>query len=240
LVTFAVLFDIDGTLVSSAVAENDERRRYSDAIRDIVGQTPEVAPGRFAGMVDPQICQILLTDLGFTNDKIDHFVPQVLSRMSDLYRRMHKTIALNSGVEELLPRLVESPEHVVGVLTGNLESIAKEKLACAEIISYFSEFYCADRYFDRTRLVADAVNSCVRKYQLPGNRNVMIVGDTPRDVEAANVSEATSIGIASSAFSMRQLSEAGAMQVYANLKPTAHFLAGLGLDPNKNSSKQSR
>ena len=49
-----------------------------------------------------------------------------------------------------------------------------------------------------------------------------------RDIAAANASEATSIGIASSAFSMRQLSEAGAMQVYPNLKPTTQLLAGLG------------
>jgi phosphoglycolate phosphatase-like HAD superfamily hydrolase len=181
-------------------------------------------------MVDPQICQILLTELGLTNDKIDYFVPKVLSRMSEIYRRMDKKIALNSGVEKLLPLLVKSPKHVVGVLTGNLEQIAREKLACAEISPYFSEFYCADHYFDRTRLVADAVDSCVRKYQLPASRNVMIVGDTPRDIAAANVSEATSIGIASSAFSMRQLNEAVAMQAYPSLKPTKHFLTGLGLD----------
>jgi phosphoglycolate phosphatase-like HAD superfamily hydrolase len=230
LVTFAVLFDIDGTLVSSVVAEDDERRRYTDAIRDVVGQTPNVVPGRFAGMVDPQICQILLTELGFTNDKVDYFVPKVLSRMSELYRGMDKTIALNSGVEELLPLLVKSPRHAVGVLTGNLEQIAREKLACAEILSYFSEFYCADRYFDRTRLVGDAVDSCVRKYQLPARRNVMIVGDTPRDIAAANASEATSIGVASSAVSMRQLTEAEAVQVYPNLRPTKELLAGLGLD----------
>ena len=230
MTTFAVLFDIDGTLVSSVVAEDDERRRYTDAIRDVVGQTPNVVPGRFAGMVDPQICQILLTELGFTNDKVDSFVPIVLSRMSELYLRMDKTIALNSGVKELLPLLVKSPRHAVGVLTGNLEQIAREKLACAEILSYFSEFYCADRYFDRARLVRDAVNSCVRKYQLPASKNVMIVGDTARDIAAANASEATSIGIASSAVSMRQLTEAGAMQVYPNLRPTKQFLAGLGLD----------
>jgi phosphoglycolate phosphatase-like HAD superfamily hydrolase len=184
-------------------------------------------------MVDLQICQIMLTELGMTNDKIDYFVPRMVSRMSELYRRTDKTIALNSGVEDLLLLLVESRKHVVGVLTGNLEQIAKEKLTRAEIVSYFSEFYCADRYFDRTRLVANAVKSCVSKYQLQGSRNIMIVGDTPHDTAAANASEATSIGIASSAFSMRQLSEAGAMQVYPNLKPTTHFLAGLGLDSQK-------
>lgn len=230
MVTFAVLFDIDGTLVSSVVAEDDERRRYSDAIRAVVGQTPDVDPERFAGMVDPQICQILLAELGLTDDKIAYFVPKVLSRMSELYQRMDKKIALNRGVEELLPLLAKSPKHVIGVLTGNLKQIAREKLACAKIVSCFSEFYCADQYFDRTRLVADAVSSCVRKYQLPASRNVMIVGDTPRDIAAANGSKATSIGIASSAFSMRQLSEAGAMQVYLNLNPTEQFLAGLGLD----------
>lgn len=235
MTTFVVLFDIDGTLVSSAIAENDETRRYTDAIRDVVGQIPKVVPGRFAGMVDPQICQILLAELGLAREKIDYFVPKVLSRMSELYQGMEKRIALNEGVEEMLPILVKSPKHVIGVLTGNLAQIAREKLACAEIVSYFSEFYCADRYFDRTRLVADAVHSCEQKYQLSASRNVMIVGDTPRDIAAANISEATSIGIASSAFSMRQLSEAGATQVFPNLKPTNEFLAGLGFDSQPDS-----
>ncbi len=235
MVEYVVLFDIDGTLLSSVVAEGDERRRYSDAIRDVVGRTPQVSPGRFAGMVDPQICGILLNELGLTNEKIDYFVPKVLARMSELYVRMDKTIELNIGVRELLPLLVRSPGHAVGVLTGNLERIAKEKLTRAEIVSYFSKFYCADHYFDRARLVADAVNSCVDKYSLPTSMRVMIVGDTPRDIAAANASEATSIGIASSGFSMRQLNEAGAKQVYRNLKPTKQFLAGLGLDSQHKS-----
>ncbi len=230
LVEYVVLFDIDGTLVSSVVAEDDERRRYSDAVRDVVGQIPTVSPARFAGMVDPQICRILLTELGLTGDAINCLVPKVLARMSELYVVMNKTIQLNTGVRELLPLLAKSPRHIVGVLTGNLQQIAKEKLARAEIVSYFSEFYCADRYFDRTSLVPDAVSSCVKKHSLPTSRRVMIVGDTPRDITAANSSEATSIGIASSGFSMRQLSEAEAMQVYPNLKPTKQLLAGLGLE----------
>jgi len=229
LLKLAVLFDIDGTLVSSVVAE-DVLRRYMDVIRDVVGQIPKVSPEQFAGMVDPQICRILLNELGLTNDRIDYFVPKVLVRMSQLYEVMNKTIELNSGVRELLPLLANSPRHVVGILTGNLEEIAKEKLTRAEVLSYFSEFYCADIYFDRTRLVADAVDSCVKKYSLPSRKRVMIVGDTPRDIAAANASGATSMGIASSGFSLRQLDEAGAKQVYPNLKPTKRLLSGLGLD----------
>lgn len=236
MVTFVVLFDIDGTLVSSAVSEDDERRRYVDAIWQVVGIEPIVVPARFAGMVDPQICKILLAEIGLTSDKIDSALPIVLSHMSDVYRKMDKKIALNTGVEELLPLVGKSPRHTVGVLTGNLVQIAKEKLVCAGIESYFSEFYCADSYFDRTRLVEDAVDSCVKKYQLSARSNVMIVGDTPRDIAAANTSNTTSIGVASGVFSMTSLREAGAMQVYPNLKPTRQLLAGLGLDEQHESS----
>jgi phosphoglycolate phosphatase-like HAD superfamily hydrolase len=53
------------------------------------------------------------------------------------------------------------------------------------------------------------------------------VGDTPRDIVAANVAKATSIGIASGLFSIAQLREARASQVYPSLEPTQELLTGL-------------
>jgi phosphoglycolate phosphatase len=228
-VTYVLLFDIDGTLLSSAATEHDERLRYLKTIREVVGKEPCVQPARFAGMVDPQICRILLSEVGLPDDKVDYFLPAVLARMGEIYPKMHKDVVLNNGVRELLPLLAKSPRHSLGVLTGNLLTVATEKLACAMIESCFSDLFCADRYVDRTSLVDDAVSSCVAKYQLSTRRSVMIVGDTPRDVVAANASGATSIGVASGVFTMSQLSEAGALQVYAGLEPSAQFLAGLGL-----------
>ena len=228
-VTYVILFDIDGTLLSSAATEHDERLRYLKTIREVVGKEPSVEPARFGGMVDPQICRILLTELGLSDEKVTYFLPKVLTRMGEVYRKMDKKVVLNNGVRELLPRLAKSPRHSLGVLTGNLLTVATEKLSSATIESYFSDVFCADRYVDRTSLVVDAVTSCVAKYQLPSCRNVMIVGDTPRDVVATNASGATSIGVASGVFSISQLSEAGAMQVYTGLEPSPQFLAGLGL-----------
>ena len=228
-VTYVILFDIDGTLLSSAATEHDERLRYLETIREVVGKEPSVQPARFAGMVDPQICRILLSEVGLPDDKVDYFLPTVLARMGEIYRKMDKNVVLNDGVRELLPLLAKSPKHSLGVLTGNLLTVATEKLTSAKIVSYFSDLFCADRYVDRASLVGDAVRSCVAKYKLPGHRNVLIVGDTPRDITAANTSGATSIGVASGVFSMSQLSEAGAMQVYPGLEPSPQFLAGLGL-----------
>ncbi|HYB84283.1 MAG TPA: HAD hydrolase-like protein [archaeon] len=224
-----ILFDIDGTILSTSATEESERRRYVDTIRDVVGVEPSVAPWRFAGMVDPQICKILLTELGLSDNEVKTFLPKVLARMGEVYRDMEKTVTLNRGVRELLVILASSTDYVTGILTGNLTAVAEEKLSVTAVRAYFSELFCANGYFDRRSLVEDAVRTCVAKHELNGRGDVVIVGDTPRDVEAANTSKATSVGVASGSYTTSQLSEAGAKYVYPNLEPTNELLEGLGV-----------
>jgi phosphoglycolate phosphatase len=225
--THVVLFDIDGTLVSSQQSELDERRRYIDAIRDVTGKVPSVNPSRFAGMVDPQICRTILTETGIDERSIESCLPKVLSRMSQVYQKMPKKVALNLGVHELLGVLIRWQSHILGVVTGNLSSIGKEKLAAAGIERYFQEGFYADHFDDRLALVDYAVNTCVSKYQLPVRKNVLIIGDTPLDVRAANAAHATSIGIASGGYSIEELAEEGAHAVFHDLTPSKKIIAFL-------------
>jgi phosphoglycolate phosphatase-like HAD superfamily hydrolase len=233
LITHIVLFDIDGTLISSSAADLEDKPRYLKTIHDVVGTEPLVNPSRFAGMVDPQICKILLAETGLDDEKIEYFLPKVLTRMGEIYRSIEKRPILNEGVEELLRILTKSKNHAVGVLTGNLSAVAKEKLKVTRIDSYFTEIFCADNYFDRNRLTEDAVKTCVTNYKLSDRRNVLIVGDTPRDMSAANAAKASSIGIASGVFSLEQLSQANAMWVFPDLKPSKELLRALGLRPQQ-------
>lgn len=200
-----------------------------ESIRDVAGKEPRVMTSRFAGMVDPQICEILLTEIGLSKSQVEHFLPKVLARMGEVYRGMEKKVALNSGVLGLLGILAISPRFVLGVLTGNLSSVAEEKLVITGIRPYFSDLFCADNYFDRTQLVEDAVQTCLKKYGLNSRTDVLIIGDTPRDIAAANAAEATSVGISSGVFSTVQLREAKASQVYQSLEPTRELLSGLGV-----------
>ena len=67
--------------------------------------------------------------------------------------------------------------------------------------------------------------------KLSDRKNVIIVGDTPRDMSAAHAARATSIGIASGIFSLEQLSQANATWVFSDLKPSKELLRALGLGP---------
>jgi phosphoglycolate phosphatase len=229
LIAHVVLFDIDGTLIPSSAAEETLSKCYLKTIRDVVGTEPLVIPSRFAGMVDPQICKILLAETGLDDEKVEYFLPKVLAWMGEVYRDMEKRPILNEGVKELLRILTRSQNHIVGVLTGNLSAVAAEKLKVTGIDSYFAERFCADNYFDRNRLIEDAVRTCVANNKLSDRKNVMIVGDTPSDMSAANTAKATSIGIASGIFSLEQLSQANATSGFSDLKPSKELLRALGL-----------
>jgi phosphoglycolate phosphatase len=222
-----ILFDIDGTLVSSQKSELEESRRYADAIEAVTGKRVSVNPSRFAGMVDPQICKIILEEAGFDEHSIANYVPKIITRMAQAYITMEKRVSLNRGVRELLDTLVNSPTHVLGVLTGNISAIGREKLSSVELDRYFSEYFYADDYDDRSRLVDDAVKSCLTKYKLSLRTNLIIIGDTPLDVKAANAAQATSIGVASGVYSMEQLSGVGAAHVFRDLVATKSLLNAL-------------
>ena len=223
-----VLFDIDGTLLSVQKTQHDETRRYVDTMRSVIGKELNVVPSRFAGMVDPQICKILLTEMGVNEDAQRELLPKTLARMGELYHENPmESDVLNDGVEELLGVLFKSGTHVLGVLTGNISAVGEEKLKITGIRPYFTERFYADDYYDRNKLVKDAVQRCVAKYSLPNQRSILIVGDTPLDITAAIAANATPIGVTSGVYSMMQLSRSGAKWVFPDLRPSKELLRAL-------------
>jgi len=225
-----VLFDIDGTLVLKRSTEANERERFRRAISDVVGRSPPTEPWRYDGMVDPEICRLLLIEVGLSPDSADKHLQAVVGRVGEIYLTMEKRPVLNDGVHELLRILSTSSNHKLGVLTGNLSAVAEEKLRLTGIRAYFAETFYSNGYFDRGDLVRDSVNACVRKYGLCDSRAVTIVGDTPRDIEAANANGARAIGVASGFYSVSELARAGAVAVFRSLDPCNALLEALGVE----------
>jgi len=222
-----ILFDIDGTLLAKQSTEGDERERFRRAVLEVVGKSPATEPWKYDGMVDPEICRLLLTKVGLSPTATAEHLQQVLTQVGEIYLAMEKKPILNKGVANLLPILKTSSDHRLGVLTGNLASVAEEKLRITGIRSHFSEVFYSDGYFNREDLVRAAVGQCIGKYQLRDPKSVTIVGDTPRDIEAANANNVEALGAATGFYSAEQLAEAGATAVFSSLEPSKGLLEAL-------------
>jgi phosphoglycolate phosphatase len=225
-----ILFDIDGTLVLKQSTDADELERFRRAIFDEVGRFPPTQPWRYDGMVDPQICRLLLIDVGLSESAADKHLRRVIERVGEIYKTMERHPILNDGVRELLKILSASSRHELGVVTGNLSVVAEEKLDLTGIRAYFDETFYSDGYFQRRDLVREAVNACVKKYQLREKDSVVIIGDTPRDVEAAKSSGARAIAVATGHFSEGQLGSTGADAVFRDLNPRPDLLKALDFE----------
>jgi phosphoglycolate phosphatase len=219
-----ILFDIDGTLVKKRSTEADERERFRRAVYDEVGRSPPIEPWRYDGMVDPQICRLLLIDVGLSENAADERLQRVIDRVERIYVATEKRPVLNDGVGKLLKILSASSRHKLGVITGNLSVVAEEKLRLTGTRAYFAETFYSDGYFERAELARAAIRTCVGKYRLRGEEFVTIVGDTPRDVEAAKSNGAKAIAVASGFFSEGELAAAGADAVFHDLSPRADLL----------------
>jgi phosphoglycolate phosphatase len=225
-----VLFDIDGTLVLKQSTDADELERFRRAIVDEVGISPPTQPWRYDGMVDPQICRLLLIDVGLSKSVAEKHLRRVIDRVGQIYVAMEKHPILNDGVGELLKMLSVSSKHKLGVVTGNLSVVAEEKLGLTGIRAYFDETFYSDGYFERRDLVREAVDVCVVKYQLRDKDSVIIIGDTPRDVEAAKFSGAKAIAVATGHFSEDELASAEADAVFHDLNPRTDLLKALDFE----------
>jgi phosphoglycolate phosphatase-like HAD superfamily hydrolase len=205
----AVLFDIDGTILVTGGAGGVAWQR---AFEELHGVEADVAEHTDAGMTDPEIAAIIFREVigreGTQEERskaigcyLKH-LPDAVAE-SDGYRVM-------PGIEELLPRLIESGV-LLGLVTGNIEAAAHIKLARARLNRFFSFGGYGSDSADRTEVTKAALarGGLVSGGNLTDGACIAI-GDTPRDVTAGHGAGITVVGVATGSYSVEQLGEAGA------------------------------
>lgn len=202
-----VLFDIDGTLVRSGPAP---MACLAAAFKKVTGHAfpLSVSP---AGKTDPLIVREAFRLVGVPKRDWVELEQRVL-RKYPLYleRADHELRAasqLLEGVEGLLSFLA-SRGCPMGLLTGNLETTARRKLEVFALNRFFPVGGFGSDCADRNRLGRVALERASRHYgtRFPPEK-VWIVGDTPRDVEAARSLGARALAVATGPFSLPYLEE---------------------------------
>ena len=224
--THLILFDIDGTLVWGGPAK-EAFLAAIDAAFGTVGPVGEVA---FAGKTDPQIARALLNLAGLDDNQIDAGLPKLWERYpSELARRLPaKPVEALPGVPELLGALEAMPEVALGLVTGNIKQGAHLKLGSAGLAGSFrvGGFGCDHEH--RNHLPGIAIQRAERTWGVPFHpEQVVVVGDTPRDVECGRYHGTRTFAVATGHFDLEALEATGADHVSPDLTSTEEVVSAL-------------
>jgi phosphoglycolate phosphatase len=215
-----LLFDIDGTLVHAGGAG---RRALERALTLHCGVlNGAIAHLRLDGMTDRLIVREAMVALGMPFE--DALCDRVLeSYVEHLVGEIQApTYRVLPGVAELLETLSRS-EALIGLCTGNVVGGARIKLGRGGLDRFFDwsdggvNGFAADG--EARECIVEAVlrRANRRLSRRVDPREVLIIGDTPRDVEAARAAGVPVLGVATGRFSVRELRECGADRVVETL-----------------------
>jgi len=211
-----VLFDIDGTLIDTGGAG---ARSWAWAFEQLHGIAADIGQFTDAGMTDPEVARRTFRS-AVGHEPSGRELAQVIhlygSALPDFVQSSPGYRVLD-GVRETLDALVDA-RVVLGITTGAVEAGAHAKLGRAELNRYFTFGGYGSDSTDRTELTLRALH---RGERILGQRvdpkRVLVVGDTPRDIEAAHGAGLPGVGVASHHNTREELEAAGAEWVLDSL-----------------------
>jgi phosphoglycolate phosphatase len=221
-----VLWDVDYTLADT---DGVGRHLYQIALAELYGVEMPRLISSMAGRTDSSIAREVLIAAGIANPaaEIARFQDVLGARAAELDGLVRQRGKPLPGAAAALAALADpaySGKVVQSVLTGNVPALARVKLGGLGLTDHLDLTIGA--YGDVSEIRADLVPVA---RQLAADRYgadfagpaTVLVGDTPSDVEAAVVSGARSVAVATGSFSAPQLEEAGADVVLPDLTDTA-------------------
>jgi phosphoglycolate phosphatase len=211
------LFDIDGTILRGGTAVH--RDAFAHAFRAVYGVGLSLDGVVAAGRTDMWLLVEPLRRSGVPDEEIWAQMPRAFAIMEE-YVDQHITDLRGSvlpGVPEVLAGL-HARGCLLGLLTGNLSSIAHAKMRHAGLAQYFSTGAFGQESLDRADLVPVALAHAAATFGLSvlAGEGVLI-GDTPLDVAAGQTHGTRTCAVATGRFSIETLRATGADLVLESL-----------------------
>lgn len=228
-----LLWDVDYTLVAT---DGVGRHLYEVVLAELYGLEMPAHLGSMAGRTDTSIALEVLAAAGVPDPfgELPRFQQRLAARAPELDSMVREFGQILPGAAEALAAVSSLAARddgqlvVQSLLTGNIPALAQVKLGALGLTRHLD--LSVGAYGDVSHVRADLVpvarQNAARRYDtdFSGTATVLI-GDTPNDIEAATLSGARAVGVASGSFTMQQLREAGAEVVLPDLTDT-DFVVG--------------
>jgi phosphoglycolate phosphatase len=221
-----LLFDLDGTLLLTGGAGI---RAMNRAGKGIFGDRFSFDGVEVSGGLDPLLFTEAALRFGVSDPARYHesFRRLYLRLLREELSAAPERVNALPGVLALLPELHLRADLTVGLLTGNYREATPYKLAAAGIeLSVFKIAVFGDDARDRASMVALAMDqySAVRSAPVDPRR-VIIIGDTPRDIDCAHLNGARCLAVATGRYTYQELQAAGADLTVSDLTNPAPLLS---------------
>ncbi|MDP3066928.1 MAG: HAD family hydrolase [Methanobacteriaceae archaeon] len=215
------LFDIDGTLVRGARCHY---MAFVRSVRKFYGMKKDISGINYAGKTDPQILREVLELGGIPKKTIEENLRECLEYMTQYYlANVHReNVQALGGVKELLFEL-KRDNVLLGLTTGNLEPIAYAKLGRVGLAEYFPFGGFGSDSPERPCLVKKALERAREDFNYQGD-TILVIGDTPRDVDAAKPFHLHTLAVATGSYSVEELQKSGADYVLESLSDVNKIL----------------
>jgi phosphoglycolate phosphatase-like HAD superfamily hydrolase len=199
-----LLFDIDGTLVSTGGAGS---KAMAVAFEHMYGSSDGLMNLRMAGKTDPTIFKEAVRVLGLPAQ------PGDLERFHSLYLEHLARFIGNMpggqvmpGVMELLEACASTETVHVGLLTGNWREGARLKLTGFGLWKWFEVGAFADDSEVRDELLPYAVKRLAQRHgETVSRARTVVIGDTPSDIQCAQPYGARTLAVATGPYDVEDL-----------------------------------
>ena len=202
----AYVFDIDGTLL--VTRDLVHWNALHQAMVEAYGVDTTIEGIPYHGMTDLSILRAALAREEVRDGTFEAALPkalEVVCREVDANRAEIRP-QVCPGIPALLERL-GAQGHLMGVASGNLETVGWHKIEAAGLRQHFAFGYYSDRCESRAGIFQNAVHHVKR--ELGASAMTCFVGDTPADVRAAREIGAQIVAVASGTFGIEELKACG-------------------------------
>lgn len=216
--TRLILFDMDYTLVNVGQQHHEG---YRVALGEVYGIDGRPDGHLHQGHTQPNIVRMICQDHGLSRDLIESGLAQSLKRLSEVTISLLDAdlrSAVLPGVVSLLDTL-EVAGHLLGVVTGRAEAAARVILERSALLRYFPVGAFGDEGGQREDILRLAIQRATRLRDFKREQyGLVVVGDAPRDVQAARVLRARTVAVASGCHSLDELAQCSPDAILSNFK----------------------
>ena len=220
-----LLFDIDGTLMDSGGAG---RRSVERAFERRHGRHDACAAVSFGGMTDRAIARAGLLAIGapVTDEAMDEVLAAYLVALAE--ELVASRAIVHPGVHAALDAAVAAGA-AVGLGTGNVRDGARLKLSRVGLDHRFAFGGFGSDHETRSELLRVGAERGALALGTPLSAcRVVVIGDTPKDIAAAQAIGAECFAVATGSFSATALAACGPTRVLRDLEEDGALAALLG------------